>query len=558
MDRKWILLVVFFLMAMALLSTAEAKIAVSGPYKDSFNLGDKIVAAIDVSNYDNSDLFIKANLKCTNYELLYYTTPVSFAASKQIRISPAPVAVKPSMLGICTVEFSLENYEKEVVESVRSADFTVTNNLDVTISTDKDKYLPKDKLKLSGAIKSSFDEFPGVDVKVTLNGVDKTFSAKSSNVSYTIIIPENIKSKTNALDVVINDSFGNSYQKTFEIQIAPVPTKLALNLNQAQYNPGETVVATASLLDQAGDPIEKETYFEVYKGDNQLSKRTASNRFEYKLDNYAEPGAYVVKAKNSGLSAEKPFTVKVVKTASYELDGTKVKISNLGNVLFEESVKLTITKDGNNYDIEKKLKLLPGKSYEFDLDYELPSGKYAVALGTETKETVVTDKRSLAKKTAQGFDQITGNMLRTSNGALVNVSIIAFIAIIAVLVALYIIKGHKFNSIGHQKQIQSFEQDNLVVESNQPNTEEVKSVKHKEALFDDNFIEYKDLEQETNKETKVKDRVSAPVEKPKMEKPRIESKRRERAEQKYPDREDPFVKSFVEKSLKEIDQTKKK
>jgi len=99
---KGYLILLFVLIFMIPFSIAE--ISINLPEKTIYNLGEKIIADISIKEEENYDGFFKLSIICDDYDLQYYTVPLSVDAGARTQLTVPDLTLFKPMMGTCRIK----------------------------------------------------------------------------------------------------------------------------------------------------------------------------------------------------------------------------------------------------------------------------------------------------------------------------------------------------------------------------------------------------------------------------------------------------------------------
>jgi hypothetical protein len=413
--RKTIL---FFTMLLLLASFASAGVSFFGVANKTYNLGDVINASFNVSSNVSGDALFGLRIICSNYDLQYYLAPAKLSVDGTVVSAPA-LKVSSKMIGTCFLRANVEAIDNSFAELKDSSRFFVTDKLAINASLSKQEPKPADVLVVSAKVLPSYGVFSG-DARVSFDGEQVLLLINKSEFSYLLELNESIKSGEHKVLVEVNDSFGNTGSSELSFLLNPVASELLLHVNKEVFDPEQTLRYYAELRDQAGDTMPSEISSALISPDGKavfagtISSNAVAN---FTFDRFFTPGVYVLKASAAGFETLQKITVSRVENIDVSFDNRTVTITNLGNVPYEKTLEVRLTKDDKDYVIIREVSLKPNESESIDLFKKVKSsGTYDVAISTEGEKAVVyedvalEDKRSLLEKTAAGSGAITGNL----------------------------------------------------------------------------------------------------------------------------------------------------
>jgi len=411
----------------------SADIAITGPLEELYNLGDIFSASVYITPDKDIDGLVKTTLQCDNYNLPYYIIPINIKTGREKKISIPELTA--SRQGSCVINVALQTTAGDIVEETNSNSFRITAELNLTANLNKEEFLQGEDLTITGSVKSrSGEDVEKATLTVELAGKRYTADIKKDEFSYTLNLGDTESDPNHILSLSINDSKGNSGEEEFGIAIKPVAAKLENEINRISFRPLETLELTALLYDMAGEAVND--YINFILTDPAGKKLFEYNALSYTLVKYtfaqdALPGNYQLKAYINNVNKEDTIKVEEVRDLDITIVGNIVYVKNIGNVRYNDQATIILeTDDGSKYLVNKKIKLEPAETAEFDLSKEVPTGEYNVIVESEvgTEEEVITDTvseenipiedgRSVYKKTKQGLIRVTGATIAAVNSA---------------------------------------------------------------------------------------------------------------------------------------------
>ncbi|MEK6904526.1 MAG: hypothetical protein AABW87_02945, partial [Nanoarchaeota archaeon] len=273
------------------------------------------------------------------------------------------------------------------------AGLKLISDLKASAGFDVQHVLPGKEILVEGSVRDVMNE----DVEEGVMTWDLAGSSYSADVrdgkfSSKMTIANNFKTGTYNVQFSVADKHGNRANTSASFFVDAVPTSLTLSLSGDEFNPEEQVGIKVGLYDQAGDVISEniETHVLNPDGEKVFSDIIASSdQINVMLPKHAEPGNWKVKAFAKGLDDEKILYVKELKKLDFELNGSSLAVTNVGNVVYNEAVKVRLSGfGGNDVNIVRKVNLEVGEMEVINLAEGIPTGAYAVYAGDEVFENV--------------------------------------------------------------------------------------------------------------------------------------------------------------------------
>ncbi|PIN91437.1 hypothetical protein COU57_00620 [Candidatus Pacearchaeota archaeon CG10_big_fil_rev_8_21_14_0_10_32_14] len=162
-------------------------------------------------------------------------------------------------------------------------------------------------------------------------------------------------------------------------------SKISIETSKNIYGVGEKINVKVSLFDENNNRIDDSVLiiFQDAKKVNKIEKTISSNEFvDIDLGNIVTPGDWIISATYKGSKSTGNFVIETNEDATFELVGDKLKISNVGNTRYVQTIKIII----GNTASEKQIDLGVGKSIEFRLI--APSGVYNIQIQADGKSMI--------------------------------------------------------------------------------------------------------------------------------------------------------------------------
>ena len=434
-----------------------------------YNLGNRIRASASVLYEADFDGLFKLTITCNDYQLQYYTTPVSLEANSRTAVDVPELAATSSMLGSCMLSGVLTTNSNLLIEEKSSNSFEVTHLLKVLPVNSRITTLPSESIKVAGIVNEAFgNNLLKADVKVALD--DSTYQTEAIDGKFDVLIelPKNIKSGKHSVEITASDSKNNMGIGAIELEITPVEQYLKLELSEYNIGPGKKIGITSSLYDQADELINASLGLEmVYEDDEKIFIKTAQSneKIEYEFSQYTKPGNYAITAVYNNLQSQAVANVSTLREVKIKYNNQSVFIENIGNVLFLDELTFILQNEFGKYPLTKEISIEPGKLISIDLSKEVPEGIYNVLLEKAkdlaaplienvnesmdsvsedilAENTKIEDNRPIYKRLISGIGSITGG-LAGADGLLTKNPLVAPMLLAAVILLLVIRYGRK-------------------------------------------------------------------------------------------------------------------
>lgn len=496
---KWVSLVIISFIICLTLTSAVISIDVGQEKK--YYLGDSIEREVSIFRDSKTEGLVSAKVLCEKTSFTYFTTPVSISGGSLEKVSLPSFNVNKNMIGKCQIVTMLNDFEGGKIEEYIETDITVSSELPLKADLQKNNYLPGEEVSVSLFLNRSGDYNAKFKIE---NGImnlnfEKNFSGNSGVIS--LLLPVNSIPGSAKILVSLDDIYDNAASKSFDFNIEAVPTKIDVDIKKRSLRPGEGFQYLVKVYDQANGSLDRETQVNLIDQLKNLvrSKNGKSGvQDEIGIPQGTKPGNYHLIAQSLNLQVEEIVEVLAYRNISLSLSKDKIIITNTGNILYEDDIKVDAQNGERIYRIPISVYLLPGEYKTILLNEELPDAEYRVNVSSTSNkfsfDTVITkDSRSLSKKVAQGIQVLTGS-------SIVDTHDVSSFFILIVIMAGFIgglflythtrlrsyVKGNVEGAITYQKAQIGGLQTSLVKEKNQK--------EHAEKMFG-KYVDYNVLKQ---------------------------------------------------------------
>jgi class 3 adenylate cyclase len=385
--KKKLTFLFILIIGIFIISNAAAKIVLSTP-AEQYNLGDDIKQDIKVMTVDDFEGFLRVSLICDNSNssgILLFYSPISTDAGKEKPFSFSFIA---TIQGKCDILALLEK-DNNKIEQAQTSTFIITNKINVELELAKQFFMPEDTLKLSGkATMANGQSFNGA---ATIFLENKTYSAVVSKGSFSssILLDKNIAPGKHSITTRLNDDKNNSGFGNITFEVGIVKTALLIKTNKDVINPGELLLITPLLIDQANGTIKEEISIKLVQLENLalgFKKRNflleeivnSGNSTQYRFASDAPPQDYAIEAEGSGFSTEKIIRVPVVEKINLTINNSVLIIENIGNVKYQKPIEIDMILE--NLTIKKVINPKIDVNSQYLYPLKAPQGDYQVIL----------------------------------------------------------------------------------------------------------------------------------------------------------------------------------
>ena len=386
--------VLLVLILLSLIPIGSAEMTISLPERvysvsDSFDFNVTIIPSSDVND------FLTANLVCLDNTILgsaeIYRVPVSLSSmtKKTVQISGRfDNFLVGNLLGDCHIEVEYR------ADTVSSADFKLARNIYVSLSTDEVILKPNDRVNVT--VKSVKDNGQPVTkgfVELKIDGLKITsFNEVNQEISMIMIsIPDDAPAGSYDISARVyeKNSDGevtNEGEASRTFKIEQVIRKSDISISAQDVEPENEFVYTALLYDQTEQEIEENVNVSIFKPNGELFASSTVNSGEansMKIEGTFMPGSWHIESNINGMSANRTFNVKEFEKASFSLAENILTVSNIGNVVYNDPIEVSIGKNVESVEVELGL----GETKRYVLS--APDGNYEIGINNVDNEEVL-------------------------------------------------------------------------------------------------------------------------------------------------------------------------
>jgi len=340
----------------------------------------------------------------------------------------------------------------------------INNEIAVTYTTNKQEYLPGEDISIIGSLRGEITSLlQGVQVKLLIDDeeVESTnLQSSQDSFSFDYTLANNVKSGEHILTIKARDLYGNQKIESTTVYVTAVPTSLSIETTGVEgLLPEEKIEFTATLLDQADDPIKGIGIAYLYNTKDKLidSKNISlADESKFTVPQHGIPGTWTIKVEAKELEAEQPFGVKVLEKLTASLEGEVVSLTNDGNIKYNGEVIVYAKSDTNEYNITAPLGMAIEETSTINLARFFPSGTYDIDIPAvpKTFENVKVIYNPSAFDTLRG---ITGSAIygvrALGNGTVGILFLILVVGLLGVFIVRQRMKG-RYKQHGWEKEYQ--------------------------------------------------------------------------------------------------------
>ena len=455
-----ILLQIPFLLLIPLVS---AEIQITLPENNLYNLGDGVLPEISIKEGESHYGFFKVHIFCDNYELQYYTIPLSVEAGFRAQIAVPELQLANSMKGECILRADYDATDGIRIGSSSSEHFFVEDKLDISIKQDLEVN-PGESMDIFVEVRKYNNGFlPKGEATVTFNNREEKTAVGFGVLKHTISVDRNTEAGNIPIYISVKDQFGNYADKSFDINVLAIPTRIENLFDSNLLVPNDKGRVKITLYDHTGKVINGSVInAKVLDPEkNIIAEKKVENQayFEFQLNPGQAPGEYFLLSAFESIKEQSSFTVESVEKIVMSQENGIVTVKNLGNVQYNDEVTIVAESEDNKYLINKKIKLEPGEIITIDLSKEVPQGTYDITLPEEEAEAAgqetaasneseaaekaaenvfqdvpIEDNRNVLKKTADGMSAVTGAVVGAA-GYIASRPLLASIILVLIILA---------------------------------------------------------------------------------------------------------------------------
>lgn len=441
-------IILLFLAGILMISAVSAEILISQP-KDLYNRGDTLEMTVTLSSSEVVDGIFSAKLICNSDEVELYRNPESLIVGGSKVIDVKTNLVK-SFIGNLTGECYVRGYYAG--DDRTSQKFIISNKINVNIDVGTGLIGPGETFVVSGNAKKENGNNLNGYAEMTINPLNVSFSQTVTDgkilFNYTMLSDAQPSVYNVNVRVYEKDSKGdviNVGSVSQSVKVKQIIEKAAVALNNQNITPGNELIYTALVYDQANNEVKNEDVkIVIYSPSdevfvNKLIKSSEAQRMTIALNQ--SPGSWNVETSRGEISASIRFFVAEYEKIDFTLVNGTLIVRNVGNVPYNKDLSIKI---GDTNDI-KAVKIGVGKSEEIKL--VASDGNYSILVddGTNSKDLGVTFLSGARGTTGYAISFGEGSVF--SNTAVI-MSWIIVLAILVYIAYLYYRRVRKRSFMG--------------------------------------------------------------------------------------------------------------
>ena len=373
---------ILLILSVLLLPFFSAEIVFNQQPNEIYNLGDSVTIPVTIKAVEGITGIFSMDLICGTKQTNFYKNGVNLPSGEEKTMEASLVLTKEIVgeyTGKCKIKAILLNTYKITEE------FKISNVITLQPNMDQKEFAPEERVLFFGnAVKENGHDVNGfIDLEIVIGNSSSIIQPGTINdgvYSLNVTFPEKLKAgnylvKLNAYEVTADGAKTNKGFVNYNIKIKQIPTSLELHFENSSVEPGTEMKVMAILHDQTGDKIASRAIISVKKGEIEIQNQTEIATDEYLKFPIAynePPSTWNVFALSNFLTANAEFEV-IAKTAiNVEVINETIKVTNIGNVPFNDSISISIGNDSQQIPVYLDL----DKSKEYEL--KAPTGEYEV------------------------------------------------------------------------------------------------------------------------------------------------------------------------------------
>lgn len=433
-NKNKLFCVIFIVVFINVTGVSASAIIFKNSFDEIYNVGDNLFVnfSIDMDGVEKG--FIEVEYVCDGRSMIIFRKYQEVRENKNNDINfDFPLLYSGECKLVARFKEEL-NYESEV--------FSVSNNIKIDYTINNREFYPEEKLKINGSFtKENKDVFDGL-VYITCGDLfNKTIDIDDGELFFETIIGTNsqVKKYELKIEAVETDSDNlvlNRGIRKLDIEIKPKPTSIEI-ISEDNFKPPYNLSITAKLLDQSGGLIVNESLgvkvLDSNKNEVFYENVKSGENVIYEFKSGSSQSSWEIVSFYGGISGSKLIfedAAKKVKVEYFEDDGSYLKITNVGNIVYNGNVEVILKGDTENKTIPVNVSnLKPGDSYRYDFEVE---GNYSIE----------------AEGINFGFRDITGDAIslpeiKSSRKRAYIISFICVLVFVVSFLYFYFIKGRK-------------------------------------------------------------------------------------------------------------------
>jgi len=402
--KRYIILLVLSLL---IIPIASAEIIITQP-SALYNMGDNFDITVTLAPNEETTDFLLLFLSCSGESIEMYRSPHSLAVGEKKDISFS-TKLEPFLIsdkqGLCHIQAT---YGGELQDS---QEFSISNKIIIDFSLSKENGNPGETINAHGtATKENGQPLNGfVEITAEGLGLKVTETVTGGAFDFSLIIPEDAIPGQHILKARIyeNNVKGeiiNSGESASTIEVNQVVEDIDMEVDLKSVVPGEKLEFKPVAYDQIGSEMTQDATVRIYQPDNKVAKELLVKTGEkqaVKIATTGPPGLWAIEINSANFTKNRTFLVEELAMISYELTNETLRITNIGNIVYEKPVEVSIGGE------TRVITLWLGLGEYRDFKLSAPTGKYSVLVKDNDKEEdlgyALLTGRAISVKSASDF-----------------------------------------------------------------------------------------------------------------------------------------------------------
>ena len=291
---------------------AFGEIIITLPEKDVYNLGEKIVPTVSIKEDQDYDGFFSLYIICKDYDLKYYTTPLSLEANTRTQLFIPELHLYKPMVSKCSIKLYFESIEGNTIDTASSEEFFVTDELDITINGNLEAK-PGEDITLSGEVKKQSDEVLSKgEMEINFGNNQEKADIILGKFKYTLHLSDDAETSEIPILLVARDEYGNYDKEDLSLGVMPIPARIENLFENDVLFQGETLKVNVALYDHKNRIINSSKInIKIFNSNDKLVAENdiqSSNYFEFGTEDL-KLGTYFILSSFEGIKKQDSFIV---------------------------------------------------------------------------------------------------------------------------------------------------------------------------------------------------------------------------------------------------------
>jgi len=388
-----------------------ADISITLPEKAVYNLGDKISPIVTIKEEQDYDGFFNMNIICKNYNLQYYTIPLSLEAGFRTQLTVPDLSLSKSMIGDCRLKSNFEVSDGENIVAADSGNFIVTDKINLIMDENLEANPGENIIILGEARKAGNETLKKGEAEISFRNKEYSIEVTSGIFEHTIRLDDDAETGIVPMLIVVRDKYDNYGDKILNVNIKSIPTRITNIFENDILLPGDNLKVKIILYDHKSNVMGGNMDVKVLDPNEKIIAEKhveSSNHFEFRMEKNQIPGNYFLLSVFEDIKQQDSFVIGILRKIIMKQEDNFVHIENVGNVEYEDETTIILEGDEETYLINKKIDLEPGEKITIDLSREVPQGTYDIILPEDAVEDSVQSEGTYEGVLSEDSTEITG------------------------------------------------------------------------------------------------------------------------------------------------------